>query len=78
MCTCILQGIPNNGRIRHIDDLILVCTSVIFSCSVQHTAVTSNMYEEYGFPPNYPILLHGAPPSDKVRIFVILCELTAW
>ncbi len=61
-----IQGVPGNGRLSHLEDLILVCTSIMFTCTVQHSATNYSQYEEFGFPPNYPALLNGEPPIDKV------------
>lgn len=60
------QGLPRGGQFRHHADLVLVCTSIIFTCSVQHAAVNAPQYNEYAFPPNYPIYLAGQPPMDRV------------
>ena len=61
------QGVPGNGRFRRPEDVGVVCTSLIFTCTVLHSAVNYPQYNEYGFPPNYPLILNGSPPSDKVR-----------
>ena len=66
----LFQGIPNGGRFKRVSELALVCTSLIFTCTVQHAAVNFSQYEEYAFPANYPILLSGEPPTDKVRGYV--------
>ena len=65
--TVCCQGVPGNGRFRHPEDVGVVCTSLIFTCTVLHSAVNYPQYHEYGFPPNYPLILNGMPPSDKVR-----------
>ena len=61
-----IKGVPGNGNLRRTDELVLVLTSVIFTCSVQHAAVNFPQYHEYGYPLNYPAYLHGMPPADKV------------
>lgn len=60
-----LKGVPGNGRFRRPEDVGVVCTSLIFTCTVLHSAVNYPQYNEYGFPPNYPLILNGSPPSDK-------------
>ena len=60
------QGMPHEGKFKRVGDLVLVCTSLIFTCSVQHAAVNASQYDEYAFPPNYPIYLAGQPPIDRV------------
>ena len=68
---------PGNGRLNQLEDVIMICTGVIFTCTAQHAAVNFSQYEEFGFPPNYPALLHGEPPADKVSTLgVILILLT--
>ncbi|XP_072049919.1 polyunsaturated fatty acid lipoxygenase ALOX15B-like [Amphiura filiformis] len=67
---CGLQGVPclddsSKGHFSSNDDLVKTVTSVIYTCSVAHAAVNFLQYEEYGFPLNYPALLHGDPPRDK-------------
>ena len=54
--------------VTRVDELIVICTCIIFTCSVQHTAVTLPMYDEYAFPPNYPAFMNGDPPEDRVSI----------
>ena len=61
-----ILGIPGNGRLNLLEDVIMICTCVIFTSTAQHSAVNQSQYEEYGFPPNYPALLYGEPPVDKV------------
>ena len=62
----LMQGMPRGGQFRHHADLVLVCTSIIFTCSAQHKAVNASQYNEYAFPPNYPIYLAGQPPVNRV------------
>ena len=62
----VSQGMPHEGKFKRVGDLVLVCTSLIFTCSVQHAAVNASQYDEYAFPPNYPIYLAGQPPIDRV------------
>ncbi|KAK2188581.1 hypothetical protein NP493_128g05087 [Ridgeia piscesae] len=61
-----INGMPPGGRFRHRADLVLICTSIIFTCSAQHMAVNASQYNEYAFPPNYPIYLAGQPPTDRL------------
>ena len=61
------QGVPGNGKMAHLDDLLSTCTNLIFICSAGHAMANFGQYDDYGFPPNYPALLNGDPPTDKVR-----------
>ncbi|XP_070197534.1 polyunsaturated fatty acid lipoxygenase ALOX8-like [Littorina saxatilis] len=62
---CGLQGVPGNGKLDSVDDLITILTSVIYTCSAGHAAANFAQYDEYGFQPNYPGLLKGKPPKTK-------------
>ena len=48
------------------EELIEVLTVFIFISSVGHAAANFEQYNQYGFPPNYPSLLHGERPMNKV------------
>lgn len=65
-CWYFWQGIPNNGEFKSLIDLQLLCVHLIFTCTAQYSALTREMYNQYGFPPNYPLSLHNEPPEDKV------------
>ena len=60
-----LRGVPGNGEFSSNSQLVQVLSSVIFICSAGHAAANFPQYDEYAFPPNYPSLLNGKPPSDK-------------
>lgn len=61
-----IKGLPGQGKLRRVEDLIMICTNVIFTCSVQHAAVNFPQYNEYAFPPNYPSMLNKSPPKDRL------------
>ncbi|KAK7097247.1 arachidonate 12-lipoxygenase, 12R-type-like [Littorina saxatilis] len=66
---CGLQGVPGNGQLKSVDDLITILTSIIYTCSAGHASANFAQYDEYGFQPNYPGLLQGLPPKDKSEHF---------
>nr|KAG5690903.1 hypothetical protein BaRGS_003394 [Batillaria attramentaria] len=62
-----IQGMPlTQGKLTSRDDLVLVLACIIFTCSVQHAAVNFPQYDHFSYAPNYPFLLLGDPPTDKV------------
>ncbi|WAR22080.1 LOX5-like protein [Mya arenaria] len=64
-------GVPGeNDRFQTKEDLAIVLTSIIYTCSVGHAAVNFKQYDEYAFPLNYPSKLKGKPPTDKTRRYV--------
>ncbi|KAL8617085.1 hypothetical protein ACOMHN_014256 [Nucella lapillus] len=62
-----LLGVPGEGRLSSNDQLVSILTTIIYTCSVSHASTNFPQYDEYGFPPNYPGLLRGRPPSTKAE-----------
>ena len=60
------QGVPGEGRFATTEQLSQAITSIIFASTVGHAAVNVSQYDEYAFLPNYPAILKGNPPRDKV------------
>ena len=60
------QGMPNDGSFRKMDDIVLVCSAIIFTCSAQHATLNFGQYEIFSYIPNYPSLLKGQPPINLV------------
>lgn len=47
------------------DELISLCSNLIFELSVQHAAVNYSQYDEYAFPPYHPMSLMEPTPTAK-------------
>ena len=47
------------------DDLIEICTLIMFTGSAQHAAVNFGQFDYYSFIPNSPVMLHQPPPTKK-------------
>ena len=62
-----LRGVPGGGALTNTEDLVTIATSVIFTASCGHAMANFGQYEAYGFPPNYPLILRGSPPSSKTE-----------
>jgi arachidonate 5-lipoxygenase len=65
---CGFEGIPGNGKLDKVEQLTTIITAVIHTSSVVHAATNFPQYEEYGFPPNAPVLLKGPVPTDKTEV----------
>ena len=57
------------GKFEDLEDLIKVVSGTIFISSVGHAATNFGQYDEYAFPPNYPAMLKGDVPKNKVCVF---------
>lgn len=68
-----VQGVPGNGELSTTDELVQIVTCIIYTCSISHASTNFPQYEEYAFPPNYPSLLRGTPPTSKVSSKGVLC-----
>lgn len=62
-----ILGVPGNGKLTNNEQLTLIVTSIIYTCSISHASTNFPQYEEYAFPPNYPGLMRGKPPNCKTR-----------
>jgi len=60
-----IKGVPHGGRFQTNAALIQTVSSLIYTCTAKHAAIDFNQYDQYGFPPNYPIYLYGEPPKDE-------------
>lgn len=63
-----LEGVPGNyDAFTQNDDLVRFLVGLFQLLVVQSAATRSGAYDEYGFPPNYPINLSGMPPEDPLQ-----------
>ncbi len=53
---------------QHLRDVISFVTSVLFTSSVQHSALTACLLDIYGFVPNVPTMLLRPPLGKKARL----------
>lgn len=60
-----LQGLPNDGSIRHVEELVEVATFIIYTCSVQHAAVNFPQYDCMSYVPNMPLAGYRPAPTSK-------------
>lgn len=67
---CGLQGVPGeeNDRFTNAEEVVDTLTAIISTCSLGHAAANFQQYDEYAFPPNYPGILLGKPPTDKTPL----------
>lgn len=60
-----IKGLPNDGAIQRIEELIEVATFVIYTCSVQHAAVNFPQYDCMSYAPNMPLAGYRPAPTTK-------------
>ena len=71
MQTCrhfdVFQGVPGDGKFDTAKQLSQTLSSILFASTVGHAAANVPQYDEYAYLPNYPAILTGFPPREKVR-----------
>jgi arachidonate 15-lipoxygenase len=60
-----LKGLPGDGAIQRLADLIEVVTFVIYTCSVQHAAVNFPQYDHMSYVPNMPLAGYRPAPTSQ-------------
>ena len=63
-----ILGVPGRGKLTNNEQLIGILTTIIYTCSISHASANFPQYEEYAFPPNYPGLMRGKPPTSKTYV----------
>ncbi|XP_059162537.1 allene oxide synthase-lipoxygenase protein-like [Physella acuta] len=61
-----ILGLPVKGSLTSLDQLKDIVVCIIYTCSVGHAATNFIQYDEYGFPPNYPLTLNKHMLKDFV------------
>ena len=64
-----MKGVWGDGEFKKLEHLSKTLTTMVFILSNVHAAANFNQYDEYGYPPNLPFRLDGAPPTNKVCDF---------
>ena len=57
------HGLPKQVDTR--DDLVELCTLIMFTGSAQHASVNFGQYDYYGYVPNAPFGVRSPPPTKK-------------
>ena len=57
------RGFPQQMNTK--DELVEYCTLILFTGSVQHSAVNFGQLQMYGFAPNAPYRMRRPPPTQK-------------
>ena len=60
-----VKGLPNDGQIQTIEELIEVATFIIYTCSVQHAAVNFPQYDVMSYVPKMPLAGYRPAPTKK-------------
>jgi len=60
-----IKGLPNEGTVRQLSELIEIATFVIYTCSVQHAAVNFPQYDCMSYVPNMPLAGYRPAPRSK-------------
>lgn len=61
-----MQGVWGNGAFSNMEDLCKTMSTLVFILTNVHAAANFSQYDEYAYPPNFPLRLDGVPPTDKV------------
>ncbi|MBC7968347.1 MAG: lipoxygenase [Fuerstia sp.] len=59
-----INGLPNNGVIQRVQELIELVTFIIYTCSVQHAAVNFPQLDCMSYVPNMPLAGYRPAPTS--------------
>jgi hypothetical protein len=60
-----VRGLPEGGSVKKRDNLKLVLTRIIFTCTAEHSSVNNGQYDMFGYPPNVPGAMYKPWPTSK-------------
>ena len=60
-----IAGLPNDGCIRTLEELVELVSFILFTCSVQHAAVNFPQYDLMSYAPNMPLAAYRPAPLCK-------------
>lgn len=60
-----LRGLPNDGEVQTVTDLVEVVAFIIYTCSAQHAAVNFPQYDCMSYVPNMPLAGYRPAPTSK-------------
>jgi arachidonate 15-lipoxygenase len=60
-----IAGLPNDGAVHTVQELIDLVSFVIFTCSVQHAAVNFPQYDLMSYAPMMPLASYRPAPASK-------------
>jgi lipoxygenase len=63
-----VRGFPGGGAFLERQDLLQAAAQIIFTCSVEHSAVNNGQYDMFGYIPNTPGNLYLPAPTDKTDL----------
>eukprot|EP01087_Luapelamoeba_hula_P006965 TRINITY_DN1704_c0_g1_i2.p1 TRINITY_DN1704_c0_g1~~TRINITY_DN1704_c0_g1_i2.p1 ORF type:complete len:1532 (-),score=208.78 TRINITY_DN1704_c0_g1_i2:397-4689(-) len=63
-----MGNVPGIPELETADDLIDFLTTIVFTCTAQHSAVNFGQFDYYSFVPNRPLQLTKPMPDDKNQV----------
>jgi len=63
-----LRGLPNDGKLQKVADLVDLLTLTIVKASAEHSAANNGQYDYFGYIPNVPGLMRKPPPRNKKEL----------